>query len=347
MKKYCFVASVFAIVAIALAVSFGCRKKESLHLFCWADYIAPELIEEFERENNCRVIYDTFDSNEALLAKLQAGADGYDLIFPSHYVVGVLTKSGKLIEIDHSKLDMLGCLDSSLLDSLPDNKYKYSIPYMISYTGIGYNKTAIPDFEPTWNMFKRDNLRKQATLLDDKREVIIAALLTLGLDPNSTNIEDLEKARDLVRTWTPNISKFENEQYKNGIASKEFLLVMGYSGDIGQVISENSEIGFAIPKEGCSMSCDMMCIPSTAKNIELAYKFINFIHKPENAAANITYTEYLCPNKDAYPLLSEETRNNPTIFVSQDVIKKSVFVSDQGENEEIYNKIWEEIKLKK
>ncbi|MBQ6474234.1 MAG: spermidine/putrescine ABC transporter substrate-binding protein [Victivallales bacterium] len=207
MKKRLF--GVLALLAVVMLT--GCRKKETLHLFCWADYISPDLIEQFEKENNCRVVYDTFDSNEALLAKLQAGATGYDLIFPSHYVVSILAKSGKLAEIDHSRLDMLDHLDPAVMASLPDKDCKYSIPYMMSYTGIGYVKDGIKDFQPSWTMFERSDLQKRATLLDDKREVIGAALLTLGLDPNSTNPSDLARAKVVFQKWLQNISKFENE----------------------------------------------------------------------------------------------------------------------------------------
>ena len=322
----------------------GCKKKETLHLFCWADYISPELISQFEKENDCRVVYDTFDSNEALLAKIQAGASGYDLMFPSHYIVGILEKSGKIIELDHSKISILNHLDEEVLASLPDKECKYSIPYMISYTGIGYVKDRVKDFEPTWKMFERNDLQKRATLLDDKREVIGTALLSIGLNPNSTDAADLEKAKEVIRKWLPNITKFENEQYKNGIATREFSLVMGYSGDLGQIVEENEHVEFVIPKEGCMMNCDILCIPTTAKNPDLAYKFINFIHTPENVKKNIEFTVYLCPNKDAYKLLSKEVLENTTIFIPQDLFKKSYFTADQGENERVYNKIWEEIK---
>lgn len=336
------------LACLALSVFMGCgSNKPTLHLYCWADYISPELIEAFEKENNCRVVYDTFDSNEALLAKLQAGATGYDIIFPSHYVVGTLSSTGKLAKLDHSKLTCLEHLDQEVLAQLPDKACEYAIPYMMSYTGIGYNKEVIKDFKPSWTMFARNDLQKRSTLLDDKREVIGAALLTLGLDPNSVKAEDLSKAKELIVTWKANISKFENEQYKNGVASKEFSLVMGYSGDMVQVVDENPHVGFVIPQEGALMSCDMLTIPNTAKNPDLAYKFINFIHEPANAAANTEYVFYLCPNKDAYPMLSEEVKNNPAIFIDKEIFAKSRFTVDQGENEGILNKLWEDIKAGK
>ncbi len=343
MKKLVLVLTV--VVLAGVAGFMGCRQsKPTLHLFCWADYISPDLIEAFEKENGCRVVYDTFDSNEALLAKLQAGASGYDIIFPSHYVVDTLARTATISKIDHSKLTIMDHLDQDVLAQMPDRDCDFSIPYMMSYTGIGYNKEAVKDFQPSWHMFERTDLQKRATLLDDKREVIGAALLTLDLDPNSTEPEDLAKAKELIKKWMKNVSKFENEQYKNGIASKEFFIVMGYSGDMMQVVEENEHVGFVIPKEGALMSCDVMAIPTTAKNTDLAYKFINFIHDPKNAAENTDFTCYLCPNKDAYPLLSDEIKNNPAIFIDKETFAKSRFTIDQGESEGVLNKLWEDIK---
>ena len=174
-----------------------------------------------------------------------------------------------------------------------------------------------------------------------------AALLTLGLDPNSTNADDLEKAKSVVMGWKKNISKFENEQYKNGLASKEFVLVMGYSGDLVQIMDGNEHVGFAIPKEGATMSCDILAVPATAKNPDLAYKFINFVHRPEMAAKNMEYVCYQCPNSAAYPLVSEELRSNPAVFVDKEIFGKCHFVMDQKENETMFNKFWDAIKNEK
>lgn len=331
-------------ICVLLGLFAGCKSKPTLHLYCWADYISPDLIRTFEKANNCRVVYDTFDSNEAMFAKLQAGATGYDIIFPSHYVVDSLVQNGKLAELDHSKLICLEHLDKEVLAVMPDKDCKYSVPYTMSYTGIGYNKETVKDFKPSWTMFDRKDLQRRATLLDDKREVIGAALLTAGLDPNSTKPEDLQKAKEIIKGWAANVSKFENEQYKNGLASNEFHLVMGYSGDLMQIIEENPNLAFVIPEEGALMSCDVMVIPATAPNPELAYAFINFIHDPTNAAQNIEYTYYLSPNKDAYPMLPESIRKNPGIFIERRVFERSRFTVDQKEGEAEFNKLWEEIK---
>ena len=327
----------------------GCGKNEqagkrTLYLYSWADYLAEDLVKAFEKEYNCRIVYDTFDSNEALIAKLQAGAKGYDVIIPSHYVVDMLAQNGRLEKLDDSKLECRKHLDPAVTGMMEKSILEYSVPYMMSYTGIGYNKKVIKDFVPSWTMFERADLKKRATLLDDKREVIGAALATEGLDPNSCDSADLAKAKARVAKWIKNVSKLENEQYKNGIASSEFHLVMGYSGDLYQVIDEKPEIAFVVPKEGALMCCDVLAIPKGAKNMDLAYAFINFVHRPENAATNIKEIFYLCPNKDAYTLLPEEILKNPAVFVDPEVLKKCAFTKDLGEKEAALNKVWSDIK---
>ena len=334
------------LLALVACASFcSCKKKATLHLYFWADYISPELIEQFERENNCRIVYDTFDTNEALLAKLEAGATGYDIINPSHYVVDAMRKNNLLQPIDHTKLEFLDDLDMDLLKGIPDEKFEYSIPYMMSYTGIGYNKQVLKDFKPNWTMFERTDLQKRATLLDDKHETIGAALLHLGRNPNSTSPEDLAAAKAQIKKWMQNITKFENEQYKNGIASGEFYLVMGYSGDMMQVVNENPDlVGFAIPEEGTLISADMLCIPAQAPNTELAYRFINFLYKTEHAVKNIEHVCFLCPVKSAYPLLPQEVQEDPAVFLKPEVREKSAYALDLGEGEKLFNDLWAEIK---
>ena len=334
--------------ALLVALSLcGCgQRKATLHLYSWADYFSPEIIKQFEDEFACRVVYDTFDSNEALLAKLQAGATGYDVIVPSHYIIASLAKDNMLLELDKTRLSTFKHLDPDVVKMLPDPDCRHAIPYMMSYTGIGYNNSKFAN-PPDWNVFARSDLKGRMTLLDDMREVIGAALCALGLDANSTNDEDLARARTLVMTWRENIAKFENEQYKNGIASNEFYLVMGYSGDMMQVVEENDHVAFAIPEEGTLISCDMMAIPAQAKNVELAHRFINFLHQPAIAAANTEHVFFLCPNKDAYPLLSDDIRSNPAVFLKPEILAKSKVTIDQGEKEQKFNRLWEDIKAGK
>lgn len=337
---------IFLLIAASLVVStFGCKQSPSvLHVYTWADYVKPELITRFEKENNCKVVIDTFDSNEAMYAKLKAGASGYDIITPSSYMVKVMFEQGMLQKLNHAKLPNIKHVDPVYLNVTLDKSMDHSVPYMITYAGIGYLKDRVEDVKPSWSVVEREDLKGRVTLLNDMRETIGAALKYLGYSLNTTNEEELAKARDVVIGWKKNIAKFENEQYKTGLASGEFLLTHGYSGDILKVQEENENVEFMIPEEGFSLASDDLVIPKGSKNVELAHKYINFLTSPKVAAENTEYITYLAPNKDAYPLLSEEIRSNPGIFPPEEIRAKGEVIEDLGEKNELYVKIWDEIK---
>lgn len=333
-------------VAVAGAVILaGCGKKTpTLHIYTWADYVKPELVQRFETENGCKVTIDTFDSNEAMYAKLKAGATGYDLLFPSSYMVKLLQDQGMLQPVDHALLPNLRHIDPEYLKIAMDAGMHHSVPYMLTNTGFAYLGSKVTNAVPSWSMFDRADLKGRMTMLNDMRETMGAALKSLGFSLNSRNPAELEKARDVVIRWKRNLAKFENEQYKTGLASGEFLLVHGYSGDILQVMEENKDIVFAIPQEGISISCDDMVIPKTAGEVALAHRFMNFMHDPAVAAENTDFIGYLCPNKDAYPLMSEDIRNDPGVFLDAAIKAKSEVISDVGDALPLYTKMWDQIK---
>jgi spermidine/putrescine transport system substrate-binding protein len=290
-------------------------------------------------------VIDTFDSNEAMYAKIKAGASGYDLITPSSYMVSIMNKEGLLQPLDHARIPNLRYVDAEYLSTVAiDPTMQHSVPYMLTNTGIAYLKSKVPDFEPTWAAFDRADLGRRVTMLNDMRETIGAALKFLGYSLNTTNDQELEQARDVAIRWKRNLAKFENEQYKSGLASGEFVMVHGYSGDIVQVQGENEDIAFAAPQEGTSVSCDDFVIPKSAKEVDLAHAFVNFLHDPKNAAANSESIGYLCPNSASYPLLPEEFRSNPAVFLDPEVKARSEVILDLGDMNVKYTRIWDQIK---
>ncbi|OQA29320.1 MAG: Putrescine-binding periplasmic protein precursor [Verrucomicrobia bacterium ADurb.Bin345] len=332
-------------LAALVLLACGCgRGKPVLHLYTWADYIKPELVTRFETENGCRVVIDTFDSNEAMYAKIKAGAGGYDVIVPSSYMVKLMFDQGMLQPIQQNLVPNLVNIDPEYLRIAMDKKMDHSVPYMLTNTGFAYLKSKAGEVEPSWSVFNRTDLAGRMTMLNDMRETIGAALKSLGFSLNTRNERELAAARDVVIGWKKNLAKFENEQYKTGLASGEFILVHGYNGDILQVMEENEDIAFAVPQEGTSISCDDMVIPKSAKNVELAHAFMNFLHDPEIAAENTEYIYFLCPNSSSYRLLSDEIRDDPSIFLPPDVRAKSEMIEDLGEDNVKYTKVWDEIK---
>ncbi len=334
-----FLAGMIIILAICCS-----SKKSELHLFTWADYYNPELIKKFEKENSCKVVIDTFDSNETMYAKIKAGAEGYDLINPSSYMAKIMFKEKLIKKIEHSKIPNIVNLDEQYLKISPDPDLEFSIHYMLSITVVGYLKDKVNNPAFSWNIFSSENFRGRMTLLNDMREVVGAALKYLGYSLNTTDPLELEKARDIVILWKKNIAKFENEQYKPGIASGEFFIVQGYSGDLIQVMSENPQIAIFIPEEGSSLSTDEFVIPVKARNEELAYKFINFFLDAENCRRNIEFVKYLAPNKAAYQLFDLKTKELFQPFLSGEIWRKCEMLEDLGENNILYTKIWDEIK---
>jgi len=328
-----------------LAGAAGCgRAGRVLHVYTWADYMKPEIVQRFEKEQSCKVVVDTFDSNEAMYAKIKAGAAGYDLIYPSSYMVRIMNDQGLLQPLERDRLPNVKNVDPEYLKIAMDPLMRHSVPYMLTYTGIAALKSRVKDFEPTWAMFDRPDLKARMTMLNDMRETIGAGLKFLGYSLNTTNDAELAAAQGVVLRWKKNLAKFENEQYKTGLASGEFLLVHGYSGDIMQVKAENKDIDFVLPKEGYSISCDDMVIPKSARQADLAHAFINFLHDPDVAAENTEFIQYLCPNSASYAKLSEEIRNNPGIFPPPEIRAKGEVIEDLGELNAKYVKVWDAIK---
>jgi len=320
------------------------RDKPTLNIYTWADYFKPALIQRFEKEFNCRVVIDTFDSNEAMYAKLKAGATGYGLLTPTSYMVSLMNSQDMLQPLDHRLLPNLVHIDPDYLKAAIDKTMDHSVPYMIVNTGLAYLKSKVKDFVPSWSMFDRQDLKGRMTMLNDMRETIGAGLKFLGYSVNSTSENELRQAKGIVLRWKKNIAKYENEQYKTGVASGEFLLVQSYSGDILQVQKENPDVMFAIPVEGTSISVDDLVIPKAAKEVSLAHAFINFLHDPQIAAENVIFLNYLTPNKDCYSLLPPLLRNNPALFMNPEIRAKSEILADLGPATALYMKIWDEIK---
>ena len=344
MKRRHFITTSTAALAATAFSSCKTGSQTTLRIYTWADYLDPDLAAKFEKEHSCKIQIDTFDSNEAMYAKLSAGATGYDLLMPSSYMVKTLVRENKLIALDHAKLPNLKHVDAAYLKSALDPGMIHSVPYMMAPTCLAWLGSKVANAEASYKMFDREDLKGRITLLDDMREVLGAALRSLGYSLNSKDAAQLAQARDVVSRWKKNIAKFDNEQYKSGIASGEFHLVQGYAGDLLQVADENEDIVVKIPVEGTAASCDDLCIPKDAKSVDLAHRFINFVTEPANAAKNMEFIAYRAPNSGAYQLLSEDFRGNEALFPSDEVFAKLEPIDDLGDALALWSKTWDEVK---
>ena len=334
--------------ALALGVLSGCGPaKPELHIYTWSDYIANEVIAKFEKENNCIVKVDTFDSNEAMFAKLKAGSSGYDIIMPSSYQIPVMVKNGMLQKLDHSKLpNVRKNFDKSYGSSILDPSFAYNVPYAVTYTGFAYRKDKIGDAPiDSWKVFETAALKGRMSLLSDMRETIGGALKALGHSLNSTKKEEIDAAVKKVIEWKRNIAKFDNEQYKTAVASSEWFVGLGYSSDIIQIMLDDENVGFSLPKEGFTIAFDEMVISADSKQVELAHKLINFCYDPDVAAANMSEVCSPMPIAAAFPKLDEKLRKlmvlDAATLARGEVLRD---FDDQPEVRKMYVDAWDRVK---
>lgn len=338
------VSLVIAATLLFLGSALGGERKPILYIYTWSDYFEPEAIALFESENNCHVAIDYFDSNEAMYAKLKAGASGYDILTPSTYMTDVMRRQGMLRKLDHDKLPNMANLhiDTNILTEDPG--YEYSIPYTLTIIGVGYNRARIGTPEPTWDIFARTDLAKRMTVLNDMREAIGAALKFLGYSLNTTDDAELAAAGAQLKKWKANLAKFEVDEAKIGLGSGEFLAIHGYNGDVALIMQENEDIDFFVPREGASATYDDFVILADSPNPDLAHAFINHFLDPETAALNMEGIRYYMPNAPAMELLPDDLRNSAAFIIDPAVAAKCEVIRDLGENNAKYIKLWDSIK---
>ena len=317
-----------------------------LHVYNWSDYIAPDTIANFEKESGIKVVYDVFDSNETLEAKLLAGKSGYDIVVPSNNFLAKQIKAGVYQELDTSKLSNYSNLNKSLLKAVsvsdPDNKHAF--PYMWGSIGIGYNPEKVKaalgvDKIDSWDvLMKPENIAKLkscgVSFLDSPTEMLPVALHYLGLPTDTQKKADLKQAEDLFLKIRPSIGYFHSSKYISDLANGNICVAVGYSGDIEQAKSRAAEAGgkvkvaYDIPKEGAGSFFDMVAIPKDAENVDAAYKFMNYLLKPEVMAAITNSVHFPNGNEKATALVDKEITSDPGIYPPADVQAKLYAIAD-------------------
>lgn len=331
-------------------------KGAELHIYTWADYIDPSIIESFEKLHDCHVIVDTFDSNESMYATLKTGMVGYDIATPSSYFVSLLANEGLIQKLDHTKLPNVKVnFDPSFAGQILDPSFTYNVPYAVTYTGFCYAKKHIPANVDvaTWAVLSNETFKGRITMLDDIRETIGAGLMSLGYSINSVDPDEISEAVDVVLSWRKNIRKLDAESYKMEVASGTTWIGHGYSTDSMQIIIGDEEeempprpdIGFALPKEGFSIAFDEMVLCTGAPQPELAYAFMNHLYEGPVAKANMEYILGPTPVKPGIEALDEELRSH--IILPPEVMAKGQVIDSLDSVPgimELYNKGWEKIK---
>lgn len=354
MKQLVRMFSVVFIVSFAIMYlvsqlnsSAGYSSGNTLTIYNWGDYIDPDLIDKFERETGIKVIYQTFDSNEAMLTKIAQGGTTFDVAVPSEYAIAKMKEEKLLIPLDHSKLPNLKNINPRFLDLPFDKDNKYSIPYFWGTVGIVYNPEMLGGKKITsWNDLWDPKLRNQILLTDGAREIIGMGLNTLGYSLNDTNEAHLQEAKRKLDQLTPNVKAIVGDEIKMLLANEEAAVGVVWSGDASEIMSENEKLDYVVPKEGSNLWFDNIVIPKTAKNIDGAHKFINFMLDPKNAAKNAEYVGYSTPNDKALKYLPKEIANDKRFYPDPEVTKHLEVYENLGKKMLAhYNELFLEFKM--
>jgi spermidine/putrescine transport system permease protein len=315
-----------------------------LNIYIWSNYLPDSVVDEFERRYDADVRVELYDSNEALLAKLQSGGASYDIIVPSDYMVAVLKEQGLLEEIDRERLTGFSNLDPQFVGLGYDPRNQYAVPYMWGTTGIAYRKDKVEGEIDSWAALLDEKYRDRISMLDDVRETLGAALKYLGKSLNSSNEVEIERAAEVLIDQKPLVKAYDSGGFDQLLLSGDVWIAQAYSGQIARAMAEDERIGYVIPKEGCTFFVDNLCIPKGAKNLEIALEFISFVLEAKTAADIANGTGYSTTNLAARPLIRAELLTNEAGYPARESLERCELIEDVGEAVGIYDRWWTEIK---
>lgn len=342
----------FISALISALIFIGCTKKDGsngrehvLNVAAWTNYISPEVRERFTKETGITVNMSYYASNEELLAKVQAGASGIDVAFPSDYMVNIMTQLKLLKELDASKIPNKAGINPEFLNQEYDKENKFSLPYAWSTTGIAIHRDLWKGPIKGWkDVFENKELAGKLSLLDDVREVIAAALKYNGYAVNSVNPDELKKAAATLKAVRPRVKMFRSDM-KDALLNKEVVVAQVYSSDGLQAVRDSGgKIEYLLPEEGGTRAIDNLVILANARNVEDAHKLINFLLSVD---ANVSFVERVRGGpvlKETRAKLSGDLRDSKALFPPADVLRKFEGLRDLGEHTTDYDRLWTELK---
>ena len=316
-----------ALVALLIAASpaFAEEAKE-LNVFSWSDYIPQEVVNGFTKETGIKVVLSTYESNEAMYAKLKLlGAKGYDLVIPSGYFVEVMAQDNLLAKLDKGNV--------------------LTIPYMWGTVGLLVNKKAVDvSTIKSWKDLARPEFKGRVLLSDDLRDTFGVGLKACGYSINSTNPDEIKAAYEWLKALKPSVRVFDVTATKQAFISEEVVAGLSWNGDAFIAMQENPDLEFIVPEEGMLIWLDNFAIPAGAEHKENAYKFISYLMRPEVAKLCVEEFNYSTPNKAAEKILEPEYAESKVIVLDPEELAKGEVTVNVGKARELYEKYWEQLK---
>ena len=350
MKKLSKLLSLLICVVTLAVFAVGCSSKkeytEEINFFNYGENIDDETIKEFEEKYNIKVNMETFDEMEAMYQKVKSGAGKYDVILVSDALLPRMIDQKLVQEINKEKIPNISQMDEEYLNLEIDPDNKYSVPYMFGTVGLIYNKDVVKEDVDSWDILWDEKYKDKIFMFDTYRDTIGAALKKLGYSLNSTDPAEIEEAKQLLLEQRKTVNPIYGVD--NGttmIPAGETDINMIWSGEGLNLQAEYPNLVYVVPKEGANFWIDSLCIPSNAKNVEGAEKFINFVSDKESALRIADEIGYTTPNKEARAEQPEEVRNNPNAYMPAEIMNRCEIYTDFPlDVKKIYDKAWIQIK---
>jgi spermidine/putrescine transport system permease protein len=349
MSRWTMAAGVAAL-ALLIVFAFGGQtrgaKGGELNIYIWSNYLPDEVIAEFERRSGAKVNIELYDSNEALLARLQSGGANYDIVVPSDYMVTVLRGQGLIDDIDRDRITNFSNLDPQFVGLAYDPVNQYSVPYMWGTTGIAYRKDKVKEPVDSWAALWDGEFKDRLVMLDDVREAFGAALKLSGKSLNSTDADEIQAAAKMLADQKPLLKAYDSGGFDQLLLSGDAWIVQAYSGQIAKAMAESPDIGYVIPKEGCTFFVDNLCVPRDAIHKDLAHEFINYVLEVRTAADIANGTGFSSPNLAARGFIRTDLLTNEASYPPREALNRCELIKEIGSAINIYDRFWTEIKSK-
>lgn len=346
MKLFKKASSIIMASILILTVAVGCGQKKQekvLNVYNWGDYIDESVIKDFEKEYGIKVKYETYDTNESMYTKIKSGGSSYDVCIPSDYMIKKMINENMLEKLDFNNIPNYKNIQEKFKNLAFDPKSEYSVPYMWGTFGIVYNSKMVKEPVDSWNILWDNKYKGEIVMFNSLRDTIAISLKRLGYSMNSINPKEIEEAKKELIKQKPLVRAYVVDEVKDIMRQGEAAMAVVWAGDAVTLIKENPDLRYVIPKEGSNIWFDNMVIPKGCKNKKEAELFIDFMTRAEISKKNVEYIGYSTPNKEAFKMLDEGTRNNKAAYPDDALLKKCEVFIDLGENIKTYDKAWTEI----
>ncbi len=331
----------------------ACKKNDgengTVYVYNWGDYIDESVLDLFEKETGIKVVYSTYNTNEDMYPIIKENAVKYDLVCPSDYMVQKMKENDLIQEINYDNIPNIKNMDKDVLASCAefDPENKYCVPYNWGTVGILYNTTMVDEPVESWDILWNETYKNNILMMDSVRDLFLVGLIKAGFSPNSTSLDEINTARDLLIEQKPLVQAYYVDETKDQMIAGNAALAVVYSGDYLACIDENEDLAYAVPKEGSNVWFDGWVIPKNAENKENAEAFINFLCRADIALKNFEYIGYPTPNAEAKKLIEEDIQNDLAVFPDKSITDTcDVFIYLGEDTEKLYNNAFLEVKSK-